>query len=263
MKCTTKILIGIVLSGIVMVTVGTILLCTIDWPKKGLVFDGKPVQLNVAPFRVVNVKVEAGERLKEDPIFLEGNLSILPAVGGQHLLSYPEELEPYLSVVTKNDTLNLIFKLSESTLPDKQKNEEWIFLVFPKMTLTADSSLVAVHSDARRLSVELMNLKSDSVSLEASWMNVDSCHFRSLFVKKTGNLNLKNSQIQSVYLDLDDVRSWNVAKCQIENEYLTGGGNHYNDLNKGECRHLYWKPKNDDAQLRVTLKEGASVSLLD
>ena len=225
--------------------------------------DGNPVQLDVVPFRVVNVKVEAGERLKEDRIFLEGDLSVLPVVGGQHVLSYPEELEHYLSVVTKNDTLNLIFKLLEHTLPDAQKNEEWLLLKFSTITLTADSSLVAVHSDLRELSVKLMDLKSDSVSLEASSMNVDSCHFRSLFVKNTGGLKLRNSQIQNVYLDLDDVPNWSAANCRIENEYLTGSRKHYNDLNKGECRHLYWKPKNEDAQLRVTLKEGASVSLQD
>lgn len=261
MKCTTKILIGILLSGMVVVVVGAMILSTFKGRREDLRFDGKHAQMNVAPFRVVNVLVEAGERLKKEDITIQGSLSILPSTGGPNVLSYPENLEHYLSVVATNDTLNLILKISEYSLPDKLRNKEKIFLELPIMLLTADSSLVAGCSEASNLNINVSNLKVDSISLKAAWLKVDSCHFGSLSVNSTRRINLKNSQIHDLYLDLDNIRHWDVINCRIENEYLTGGGRHHNDLQRGECRNMYWKPKNKEAELRVTLNEEASLSL--
>lgn len=263
MKCTTKILIGILLSGIVVVTVGATLVVKLSPRIENLRIDGEPVQMEIAPFRLVNVKLEVDGQLKEKYISVEGDFSILPANGGQSVLSCPEGLKRYLTVVTRNDTLNLIFKLSAQNLSDAQKNRNWMSLEYSKMTLTADSSLVAVQSDVPYFTVNLKHLASDSVSLNSAFLNVDSCHFRSISVKDTRDLQLKNSQIQNVYLDLDNVNRWNTTGCRLENEYLTGNGDHRNNLQKGECRNMYWKPKSENAQLNVTFNEGASVSLLN
>lgn len=261
MKCTTKILIGILLSGMVVVVVGFLILSTFKGRREDLRFDGKHTQMNVAPFRVVNVRVEAGERLKKEDITIQGNLSILPSAGKQNVLSYPENLEHYLSVVTTNDTLNLILKISEYSLPDKLKNKERILIELPVMSLTADSTLATAYSEASGLNINVSNLKADSIHLKAAWLKVDSCHFRSLSVNSTGRMTLKNSQVHNFYLDMDNTNRWDVTNCQIENEYLTGGGRHHNDLKRGECRNMYWKPKNKEAELRVTLNEEASVSI--
>lgn len=264
MKSTTKILIGILISGIVVVLIGSVLLYTRDTPKEDLTFDGRLAQVNVAPFHVVNVFVNSGGQLPKNNIILEGDLSIVPVSGIQNTLSYPEDLERYLSVVTKNDTLNLIFNISSSTLPDKFGNKEWIFMKVSEMKLTADSSLVAVSSGVRGLKLQLLNMKADSVALSADayFMRVDSCDLRSFSVNNVAELQLMHSRISNVYLDLDSVHGWSVTDCQIENEYLTGSGSHHNELQKGECRQMYWTPKSKDAQLRVTFNEEASVSLL-
>lgn len=250
-----------ILSGIVVVTVGTILVCTTGEPREQLVFDGKLVQMDVAPFRVVNVVVETDEQLNNTNVSIKGDFTILPTVSGQSRLSCPEGLKRYLSLVAKGDTLNLVFEISTYTLPEQYKRLDWIGLEFSEMTLTADSSLVAVHSKVNQMGVSLMNLKSDSLSLKASQADVDSCDFRSLFVEDTSRLKLKNSQIHNAYLDLDNVRSWSASDCQIENEYLTGSERHHNNLQKGECRQVHWLPKNEDAELRITLKEAATVTL--
>lgn len=263
MKCTTKILIGILLSGVVVVIIGSILLFTVGKSDDSLRFDGKALQVNVTPFRVVNVLVEGEGQMKKDLILINGDLTLSPVVAGQHTLSYPESLEHFLSVETKNDTLNLMFKMSGLHLPAKHEKETLLYLELSQIMLTADSSLAAVRSEARRFTINLMNLKSDSIALSASYLNVDSCNFRSLSVVNTRQLKLNNSRIQSVYLDLDGMGDWNVTGCQLENEYLTGSDNHRNNLQKGECSHMYWKPKNENAELQVTLKEAASVSMTE
>ena len=134
---------------------------------------------------------------------------------------------------------------------------------FSEMSLTADSSLVAASSEARRLNLQLLNMKADSVALSASYLRIDSCDFRSLSVNNADNLDLVNSRIRYVYLDLDGMRHWSAVHCQLDNEYLTGSREHYNEIQKGECSQMHWKPKNKDAQLNVTLKQEASVLLLN
>ena len=264
MKSTTKILIGILISGIVVVLIGSVLLYTYNAPKKGLTFDSKLTQVNVPPFRVVNVLVDSTGQLPKEYGFLESELSIVPVIGSQNTLSYPERLEPYLSITTKNDTVNLIFNISSDALPGELSKKKQLYFELLAMKLTADSSLVAVSSEARGLKLRLCNMKADSVALNvyAYSLKVDSCDLRSLSVKKAATLELVNSRIGNTYLDLDDVSRWSVTNCKLDNEYLTGSRNHRNELQKGECRQMHWMPKNKDARLSVTFNEEVSVSTL-
>lgn len=257
MKSTTKILIGILISGMVITIVGTILFCTIEWPGGRVVFNGELTQMDVSPFRVVNVSLDAGKQLGKRSVAVGGGLSVVKSVDGKNRLSYPKDLEHYLSVVTENDTLYLKFKISES----KSEKQDKFFLEISKMVLTADSSLVAVQSKIPGFFIKLKKMEADSVSLKAFFINVDSCRFRSLSVQKALSLNLKNSCIHNTYLDLDSISGWSADSCRLENEYLTGSKRHYNDLKKGECRRMYWSPKKKDAKLNITLKEEACVSL--
>lgn len=263
MKCTTKILIGILLSGLVVVMVGTILNFTLGHRRDRWQFVGESTQVEVAPYRVVNVWIQDEEQLKKEEIYVNGYLALLPAVDGRRTLSYPKDMEHYLFMETKNDTLNLIFKITAHNLPDEYKDKERVGLSIAQMTLMADSSLVAVCSRVEGLNIQLSKLKLDSVTLRASYLEVDSCDLRSLAVDDTWQLRLRNSRIHNVYLDLDRVPNWSVSACQLENEYLTGSRNHYNNLQKDECRRMYWKPKSEEAELTVRLKSEACVSLLN
>lgn len=246
------------MSGVVITIVGTILFCTVEWPGGKVLFDGALTQMDVSPFRVVNVSIDTG-KLNKRRVAVDGGLSVVQSVDGKSKLSYPKGLEHYLSAVTENDTLYLKFKISDSNA----KKQDKFFLEISKMILTADSSLVAVQSEIPGFFVKLEKLEADSVSLKAFFLNVDSCRFRSLSVQKTRSLKLKNSCIHNTYLDLDSVSGWSADSCKLENEYLTGSKRHYNDLKKGECRRMYWNPKNKDAELNITLEAEACVSLPD
>lgn len=246
------------MSGIVAVVVGTILFCTIEWPTNRVLLDGELTQVDVTPFRVVNVSVDEQKLLDEGKMAIFGGLSIVQSTDGKPSFSYPKAMEHYFSIVEQNDTLHLIFKSQPNS-----KTEDEVFLEISKMILTADSSLVAVRSDVSGLSVNLMKLESDSVSLKASFINVDSCRFRSLSVQQAMNLKLRNSLIHDAFLDLDSIRHWSADSCQVETTYLTGSKRHYDNWDKRECSRMYWKPKNKDAELRlyVILNEETGVSL--
>ena len=55
--------------------------------------------------------------------------------------------------------------------------------------------------------------------------------------------------------------NWRVEKSDIDTEYLSGDYKHRCELPRGECRQMFWIPRNKDAELRVTLKTGARVLL--
>lgn len=267
MKCTTKILIGILLSGVLLVIAGGIVI--FSWALKphekpqesGL--GGKPMSVDVAFFRVVNISMHASDGRGSDRIAIYGDINLLPTTNKAKQFIYPEELAPYLKVVEKNDTLNIQFNISEHKLPNHFKHGQWISINCTAMTLTAGPSLAAVRSDVSGLNVRLLGMEADSITLNADRLSVDSCHFNAVAVQSSQQMNLSNSTIKNVYLDLDRMGQWSVNNCRIANEYLTGSGHHHNNLQKGECAQMHWTPKHPDAELNVRLKGKASVSLAD
>lgn len=260
MKCTTKILIGVLLSGALLVATMTILTYSFGTPRESLVFNAKPISMDVPAFRVVDLHVQAGQGLENKDISLYGDFNVLPMQGDKQVFTYPEDLAPYLSVVSKHDTLRIIVNVSKDNLPDSYKNRDWLTMNLSFMTLTADSSLSVVRSDIRDFAVNLLDITADSLSLTAHAVNVDSCSLRALSVQDTHRFKLLKSQVTNVHLDLDGVRDWNVDNCRIENEYLTGSDTHYNEWQKSECRNVYWTPKKADAKLQIVLKDKATIS---
>ena len=98
MKCTTKILIGILLSGVLLVIAGGIVI--FSWALKphekpqesGL--GGKPMSVDVAFFRVVNISMHASDGRGSDRIAIYGDINLLPTTNKAKQFIYPEELAP-------------------------------------------------------------------------------------------------------------------------------------------------------------------------
>lgn len=254
MKRTTKILIGLLLSGFL----GSIIATTLTFlMKKSQVFvmEGKPVQMDLSSFRVLAVSVESDGKLKKSNLWFSNDLTVLPAQSGKNVLTFPADMRKFLSVVMKNDTLLLSFKMLQQNLPDAYKHRNWMTVAFSGFTLSADSLLATVDSRDVNMLLRLKKREADSLTVTASDFVVDSCRLRSLLVPYANKMNLEKSCIANLYLDLDGMWKWNVNNCEIENEHLTGSKSHNNQLNKGECRRVYWKPKEKDAQLNIQLNE--------
>lgn len=260
MKCTTKILIGALVSGALLVAAITIFTFSFGVKLDSLAFKAKPVSIDVSAFRVVDLHMQVEKDLGYKEVSLYGDLNVLPMQGGKQVFTYPEDLAPYLSVVSKQDTLRITVNVSKDNLSDSYKKRDWIAMSCSPMTLTVDPSLLAVRSDIRDLTVNLSGITADSLSLAAHALKVDSCSLRALSVQDTYQFKLLKSQVTDVHLDLDGMGDWSVNNCRIENEYLTGSDTHYNEWQKSECRHVYWTPKSSKAKLQVVLKDSASIS---
>jgi hypothetical protein len=66
---------------------------------------------------------------------------------------------------------------------------------------------------------------------------------------------LTNSQAKELSIDLDQIEGdWQIENCDIEVKNLTGSKKHNVSLSKNEAKIINWIPKNQDAELTVTLK---------
>ena len=78
------------------------------------------------------------------------------------------------------------------------------------------------------------------------------------------NVEFQSGNINNLHLNLNRMNNWsvNVEECHIDTEYLTGQ-NASVQLQKGECRRMFWIPEKDDSKLKVTLTEKACVTVME
>lgn len=122
MKCTTKILIGALVSGALLVAAITIFTFSFGVKLDSLVFNAKPVSIDVSAFRVVDLHMQMEKGFEYREVSLYGDLNVLPMQGDKQVFTYPEDLAPYLSVVSKQDTLRITVNVSKDNLSDSYKN---------------------------------------------------------------------------------------------------------------------------------------------
>lgn len=77
-------------------------------------------------------------------------------------------------------------------------------------------------------------------------------------------MEFQSGNINNLHLNLNRMNNWsvNVEEGHIDTEYLTGQ-NASVQLQKGECRRMFWIPEKDDSKLKVTLTEKACVTVME
>lgn len=262
MKRTTYILIGIFFSGL-FILVGTLFALAYigERERTGLDFVGKAIEKDIASFRVVNINMQTEDKDKNIWINDKSGLVISPAMEGKSRLSFPKDLEKCLSAEVKNDTLYLIIDFSEILFPEELKDERWIMASGLNLSLTVDSVFAGLYANPNTMKISLKDIKTDSMILDAPHLEVDSCDFNILTVDRADNLELNKSKIAGLYLNLNTITRWKSSDCQIDTEYLTGDGQHYCELAKGECRQMIWSPQTENAKLQINISDKAVISL--
>lgn len=264
MKRTTYILIGIFFTGLlVLIATFFVLFSFKDHKRAEFAFVGKAVERNIGSFHVVDFTMKLGY---EDYLWInagnENGLIISPSMGGQNVLTYPEDLEKYLSIEMKRDTLRLMIDLSEMIRQDGQsrKQRRWNAVSGLGVNLTADSAFTALRSDVSVMRVYLQAINRDSMFLQTYGVNLDTCNFRSLMVDRAYNLTMSKSNVSNLYLNLNSsIYHPEFSECQIDTEYLIGDSYVDYRLDKKECRRMFWLPQDEDAKLRITLEDKACV----
>lgn len=264
MKRTTYILLGILVSGLVVMIAGIVILSiAVEQTKHGISFDGERIEQELSGVRAVRVSVNKEKVSRPKRILVSGEMNVTASsVPGKGRISYPKS--EYLNVTQKNETLFVEFDFSALSIPQKYQDDEWLFVMGVHMNLVIDSTLNSIVTDVEELRLNLKEIKADSLLVRAYQQDVllDSCQFRSFDLDGYSfNFYAESSKIENYYLNLDGVRDWTFENTEVGTEYLTGSGQHFNDLQKGECRRVIWIPRYKGADLKITLREKSEITI--
>lgn len=265
MKRTTYILMGLLVSGLIVI-IATVITGYISGgvPSNSIVLGPERTEMNLNGVHVVKLIVNQSEKEEKKRIVIGGEFTITssPTVGNDWI-SYQKS--QYLNVSQKEDTLLIGFDINAYNVPADVWNEDYLLVLGMDIQLSVDS-LTIIESLVNGSTLKLKKMKTDSLLVRSGGQSVllDSCQFGSFDIAGLEGMSFKakNSKIDNLYLDLDGVWDWQIQHSIIGTEYLTGTGTHTNDIQKGECDRVMWTPKNKDAVLHVTLREKAELDLI-
>ena len=232
MKRTTYILIGLIVSGLIVIIASIIFISTSEkpYPENGLFVGGELVEMNMDGIHVVKMFVSQSEDSKERRIYMNGDVKMSsPSAAGERKIVYP-----------KND---------------------YMYATGIDVQMSVDS-LNSLFINTQGLRLNLKEVKMDSLFVHAIYQKVllDSCQFRSFSIDgEELRFTAKDSKMENFYLNLNSAWDWGIENCDIDTEYLRGSGTHRNALQVGECKRVMWIPTGKDAQLQLYLQEKAEI----
>lgn len=267
MKRTTYILFGMILSGLLVIIVGVIVVASLGEQRSAneLFLGGKTITKELPPFRAVVVSQMNGGTTDQILRFDNCKFQVSSSETGKNVFSCPKDAMEYLSLKVQNDTLYLAFDYPADKLPEHMKGDRYIWISENIWGLQIAQNVDYIKMYDPLLRLGLQGLAQDTLSVDvATSVLVDSCRLASLSVCEARELNLQSGEIDKLYLDLDGIRNWKVdtEKLHLNTEYLTGSNSNVS-LQKGECKQMFWIPKKEDSQLRVTLTERSCIKVDD
>lgn len=264
MKRTTYILIGLLLFSLVALAGG--IFCLSFYQEENYRTDLTMPEgvTSIDATRVHSVKFcvdTPNERIQ-----ICGSLNVRPSQTGSERFNFPKDASQYCTVNRVKDTLLVNFHFDEKQFPEGSAEDYELITTGVNFTLDADSTLVAISNEANRFGITLSKMKLDTLSIRTMYqiVRVDSCTIRALDVaaRGRGNLDICQSRISDFYLDLDGMDRWMMdGRSEVITEHLTGSGKCTNNLERGECKRVFWTPKGEGAELTINVKEKATVLL--
>lgn len=262
MKRTTYILIGLLISGLIVIVASIITISLIgkeDTLDKIYLSD-ENARLRLGRVHTVKVLVNQGEPDKR--ILTSGMIAVTSAPVGKGNISYPKS--ECFKVRQKEDTLLIEVDLSVYATAERYKNSHFLVVDDLRINLAVDSTLKCIVAGGANGALHFKGIQSDSLLIRAynQRVELDSCQFRSFDLGGAQfSFSGVNSKIKNYYLDLNGVENWTFQNTEVDTEYLSGSGQHTNNLGKGECQRVVWRPYTQDATLQITLHEGAEVNV--
>ena len=268
MKRTTYILIGLFVAGFCMLVGGMFVMYCLGKPyfSNQINLQGEQLVQELPTCRVIWM-TQTEMNTEERGIWLANSLSgVLPSKGEKNTFSCSEKVNEYLKMTVMGDTLKIVLDYSLIDFPQEFKESKYVGMITGDMQLNLTSKVECVINDIYMQKIALKKLTKDSISIDTpNSIMVDSCDFRALSVIRGGrNVEFQSGNINNLHLNLNRMNNWsvNVEECHIDTEYLTGQ-NASVQLQKGECRRMFWIPEKDDSKLKVTLTEKACVTVME
>ena len=263
MKRTTYILIGLIVSGLVVIVAFIVLMSVSgqSHQSNGLFVGGdERVEMNLDNVHTVKMFINRDKDGENRWAYVNGDVTVTsPSTAGERKIVYPKN--QYLKVSQVNDTLLMELDFSNGNIPAKFRDRDNIYATGMDVQLSVDS-LNSLLFYTNGLKMNLKKVKMDSLFVHVLHQKVllDSCQFRSFSVDGEDlRFEAKDSKIENFYLNLNSTWNWHFENCEIGTEYLRGSNSHRNSLQVGECRRLVWTPLNKEAQLQVTLREDSEI----
>lgn len=262
MKRTTYILIGLIVSGLIVIVASIIFISTAGKPyqEDGFFIGGDQVEMNMDGIHVVKMLVDYSGDNEKRGVYLNGDVKVTSSsVAGERKIVYPKN--DCLKVNRLNDTLLMEFDFKDHNIPEKFRDKNFVYVSGVNVQMFADS-LNSLFIYTHGLKLNLKEAKMDSLFVHVIHQEVllDSCQFRSFSLDgKELRFKAKDSKIENFYLNLDSTWDWKVINSEIGTEYLRGSKSHHNSLQVGECKRVVWTPLNKEAQLQVTLRENSEI----
>lgn len=262
MRRTTIILLGFLSSLLVLSVIFILYVWQLE-PKDGLVgmgsgnrFSGKLESINLSTHQVLKLVDNSDNRGE----FFVGQLNVLPCTNETEKgkFYFPKELASLITSRMKGDTLIIQFDLKKKAAEALRVNRRShlnpaIFYLY-----TDSVSALSLRNESGGLWVTLkgVTLPEATIYTYHSAASVDSCRIGKLNVAgaESSSIALLGSKIHTFNLDLDRLENWSINNCEINEENLTGEGNHNISLPKSECRKMTWVGKKKGATLNVSLE---------
>ena len=273
MRLTTKIILGIILSILI---VSLLFIIGFSFSERGnydnpysheiSIPQDNPVGINVEPYRVIVLEEDkAGIVLEEKVngimhIFLsysKNNSLTLNSItsGEENKLFIPEALYDLIAAKTDNDTLTIQIKTDE--LRKKYGKDGKKYMSLSGINFCLYTSNVDVINHLNNFSTQVSNIETDSIKIVSNGnILIESC--KSVVIepvshKSNSTLTVQNSVAKTIHLDLDIIRNWYIEECNIEVQNITGSGKHNIRQYRKETGKINWYPKNENAELNITI----------
>lgn len=274
MRLTTKIILGII-GGIFAISL--LFIIGFSFTERGrfkpLSFDTPPIEyplggatnIEIDAFKVVCINYEQPDA--DNRSYVPATLTIEPIPEGEseQKLMVSEKMKDYMEVYTVNDTLMITLGL-DRLLKEFQASDTVKILrqmtVLSGALLHLQTQFVDVVNNASSVDVKIANIKADLIKINSMNIRIDSCEATSVSPFGKGSFMIRNSTVHSLNVDLDNIGSWTVENCNIQEENLTGSNQHSVLISKKEAKALNWLPKNKDARLHTEIQGGESVKLI-
>ena len=262
MRLSTKITLGI-MGGVFLISLLFIIGFSFTDRKNSVRQDRQVTisQDNLVPIEIGEFKTVSIDYLSEKSghdIYIDGCLFVKPTAteSNKQELLVSEEVRKYINTLTTNDTLFIRFDWKQMNKDLANANGSSSFRVVHDVNYYLNTSVVDIISNTDMVKINIQDIKTDHIKVcTTEEILINSCEAVSV-TPSGNNFKIQNSTIHTLNLDLDKVRGWNVENCSIQEENLTGSGNHRNTISKSETKVMNWIPKDKDARLNLEIVGG-------
>lgn len=209
--------------------------------------------VDLSPFRVIYLEDDHSKDIR-----VEGTLNLHSSEEGknENKLTIAKNMLPYIKHTVVGDTLKI--KVNKSAIQDFCKDKQagnTMGIRGLNINIISAGSEIRIANNLSYFTLTARNVNARRVGISNNDSNVDigSCKIGQLNILNGGDLTISKCRIDTLDLDLDYVRGWNIVHSKVDVENLTGSNHHSIRQSKTESNTVNWTPKNKSAELNITV----------